>query len=301
MSAMSCFCLVVLALAACGLYRNRMNRLLAIERVRAQIAADLHDDIGSTLSQISILGEVLRQKAETSCRGCLDVESLSRIATASREALDSLSDIVWAIDPRRDHLRDLIQRSRRFASDVFTARDIELRFSVPEGEDVPLDADVRRDLYLMLKEGVNNSARHSGCTAASVGFSIEEGWLVARVEDNGIGFDQSRENDGHGLTSLRARALRIGGALTVESAPAAGTAIELRIRPGARAHWLTDVRRRVLDGLGALIKHCSSAPFWRRKAAPSPLRLARASATGVLPKTAERWPWSGDVPPSFPA
>jgi signal transduction histidine kinase len=281
---MTCSWLVVLVLAGCGLYRNRMNRLLAIERVRAQIAADLHDDIGSTLSQISILGEVLRQKAETSCRGCLDVESLSRIATASREALDSLSDIVWAIDPRRDHLRDLIQRSRRFASDVFTARDIALRFSVPhEGEDVPLDADVRRDLYLMLKEGVNNSARHSGCTAASVGFSIEEGWLVARVEDNGIGFDLSRETDGHGLTSLRARALRIGGALTVESAPAAGTSIELRIRPGARAHWLSDVRRRTLDGLVALLKRCSGAPFWRRKAAPSSLRLARASASGVLP------------------
>jgi signal transduction histidine kinase len=95
------------------LYRYRVTRLLELERVRTRIAADLHDDIGSSLSQVSVLSEVISRRVGHHT----DVaEPLSMIANLSRELVDSMNDIVWAINPKRDRLSDLSQRMRRFAS-----------------------------------------------------------------------------------------------------------------------------------------------------------------------------------------
>ena len=146
---------------------HRVRRLLELERVRTRIATDLHDDIGSSLSQIAILSEVVRQRVggrEESVR-----EPLSQITGASSELMDTMSDIVWAIDPRKDHLSDLTQRMRRFSSDVFTARQIAFEFHAPDAaRDIELGADVRRQVFLIFKESVNNIVRHSNCTRAAV-------------------------------------------------------------------------------------------------------------------------------------
>jgi signal transduction histidine kinase len=104
------------------LYRYRIRQLLELERVRIRIATDLHDDIGASLSQIAILSEVVHQQLDGSDPRV--TEPLAKISSASRELVDSISDIVWAINPRRDRLRDLLQRMRRFASDIFHARKI---------------------------------------------------------------------------------------------------------------------------------------------------------------------------------
>src|SRR5262249_26540398 len=115
---------IVLALLAYALYRHRMAQLLEVERLRIRIATDLHDDIGSGLSQIAILSEVARRKIENA-----DLEAagpLSDIAAVSGELVDSMSDIVWTINPKHDHLSNLEHRMRRFATDVLTARGIGL-------------------------------------------------------------------------------------------------------------------------------------------------------------------------------
>lgn len=111
-----------------SLYRYRVAQLLKLERVRTRIATDLHDDIGSSLSQIAILSEVVRQKVGDNGAN----EPLNLIANTSREMVDSMSDIVWAINPNKDHLADLIQRMRRFASDILDAKDIAYRFYFDE-------------------------------------------------------------------------------------------------------------------------------------------------------------------------
>jgi PAS domain S-box-containing protein len=106
--------------AAEALQRSREERLVELERGRRCITTDPHDDIGSSLTQISILSEVVRQRIG---KGNSPVaEPLEMIAGASRELVDSMSDIVWAINPQKDHLRDLMQRVRRFAANSFTAR-----------------------------------------------------------------------------------------------------------------------------------------------------------------------------------
>ena len=116
-------------------------------------------------------------------------EPLAVIATASRDLVDSMSDIVWAINPNKDHLRDLIQRMRRFASDLFTARQIEFTFSAPaEEQALKIGADLRRQVFLIFKEAVNNVARHSECTEAQIELRIENRSLTIKVVFDLYGF-----------------------------------------------------------------------------------------------------------------
>jgi signal transduction histidine kinase len=133
------------------LRKANQERLLELERVRKRIATDLHDDIGSSLTRISLLSEVAQRREGDGQRS--GPGSLSTIAGLSRELVDSMSDIVWAINPERDSLGDLTQRMRHFASDVFTARGIEFRFRFPDAApDVTFGANLRRELFLIFKE-----------------------------------------------------------------------------------------------------------------------------------------------------
>ena len=219
--------------AQAALRRSREERFAELERVRRRIATDLHDDIGSSLTQISILSEVVRQRTDPN--DSLLSAPLSMIAGTSRELIDSMSDIVWAINPQKDHLNDLAQRMRRFASDVLTARNIALEFSEPDEEDdMPLGANIRREVFLIFKESVNNLVRHSACEEVKVDFQIAEGALRLRVQDDGEGFDTSQNGDGHGLLSMRQRAKGIGGQLEIISRSGEGTTITLDLRlPGS--------------------------------------------------------------------
>ena len=221
--------LALLGLAVSLVHRARVSRLVAVERMRTRIATDLHDDIGASLSQIAVLAEVMRQRhpGEAELH-----DPLGRIADTSRELIASMSDIVWAINPRRDSLTDVVQRMRRFASDVLTARGIAFSVDAPDGERVRLGADVRRHVYLIFKESINNLVRHSGATSARIELAIDHGRLVLDVDDDGVGFDAGEAHAGHGLASLRDRALSIGGSLQVDSAPGRGTRLRLEVPLG---------------------------------------------------------------------
>lgn len=209
-----------------ALIRSREERLIEIEQVRRRIATDLHDDIGSSLTQISILSEVARREL----RDQSSQRPLSMIASASRELVDSMSDIVWAINPQKDHLSDLIKRMRLFASDIFTARNIKFRFNAPgHDQDIRMGANIRREVFLIFKESVNNLVRHSGCTEAEIEFRVENDQLALRVSDNGSGFDLSRQSEGHGMVSMRERARHMGGDFEVESGKGRGTIVNLKL------------------------------------------------------------------------
>jgi ligand-binding sensor domain-containing protein/signal transduction histidine kinase len=217
-----------------ALYRYRLARLIEMERVRTRIAADLHDDIGSSLSQIAIISEVLHKQIQPQEQS-VD-RNLSLMARVSREAVDSMSDIVWAINPQRDHMHDLVRRMRRFASETFPARNIDFSFQIPGvDQNIKLDADVRRQVFLIFKEGVNNIVRHSGCARAEIEMRIEGPWLVLKIADNGQGIDRTRFSEGNGLVSMRRRAESLGGALDVISGDSGGTTIALKVLHGHRA------------------------------------------------------------------
>jgi ligand-binding sensor domain-containing protein/signal transduction histidine kinase len=206
-------------------HRLRLKRLLELEAIRMRIATDLHDDIGSNLSEIAILSEVLSQ--QVSADNPKVIEPLSTIAGTSRELVDSMSDIVWAINPRKDQLRDLTQRMRQFSSNLFTARSITFRFNTPAVQDTNIGADVRRQVYLIFKESLNNMVRHSACTEADIQFTVQDGQLSLTLKDNGKGLLREQVDSGHGLDSMKARAKSLGGTLQISSAVGNGTTVSL--------------------------------------------------------------------------
>ena len=211
-----------------ALRRSREERIAELERVRKRIATDLHDDIGSSLTQISVLSEVVQQRL-----GGPDTTTtapLSYIAGASRELIDSLSDIVWAINPQRDRLSDLLHRMRRFAADTFTARNIAFRLALPGDErDIRLEGNLRREVFLIFKESISNIVRHSGCSEANIELKIAGSRLELTIADNGTGFDPDRESDGHGLLSMRSRAADIGASYELVSTVGHGTWIRVGV------------------------------------------------------------------------
>ncbi len=209
---------------------------MELEKVRTRIATDLHDDIGSSLSQIAILSEVVRQKVGDNGAN----EPLNLIADTSREMVDSMSDIVWAINPQKDHLSDLVQRMRRFASDILDAKDIAYQFVVPETNgDVALSADIRREVYLIFKECINNLVKYSDATEARIEVRIENHALIIKVDDNGRGFDAAQAMNGgasgfggNGLPNMRRRAVDLGGDFAIKSEKNAGTSVRLNVPIG---------------------------------------------------------------------
>ena len=225
------FILLFTLLVASGiykLYQYRVRRLLQLERVRTRIATDLHDEIGSNLSLMAMIGDLARRQMPS--EESQVARWLAVIANTSRESVDSMSDIVWVVDPSRDRLTDLTVRMRRVVDDVLTARDIAFNFVAPgETDDLKLGANTRREVFMIFKESINNLARHSQCTRADIAFKVENGRLFLQVSDNGRGFDAAYPRDGNGLASMRRRASNLGGEFEIQSSPSSGTTVTLRV------------------------------------------------------------------------
>jgi signal transduction histidine kinase len=222
--------LVALALAggAAVLYRYRVAHLLALERMRTRIATDLHDDLGSSLSRISILSELARRRAEGDPDGARLVTDIGETA---REMMDALSESIWAIDPRRDDLRSLATRIRRFAGDVLESHGMVWSLQAPpDAEDVKLSPVERRQLYLIFKEALHNVAKHAGASTVSMSLAVKSWRLTASIRDDGVGFDEPAEGETrHGLGSMSARAADLGGWLSIDSAAGRGTEVRLEV------------------------------------------------------------------------
>lgn len=214
-----------LATAVLWLHRQRVARLLALERVRGQIAADLHDDVGAGLSEIAILSEAARGK-ETA----LSDSTLARVAERARSLRRALADTVWAVDPRRDRADELVRRMREVTHNLLGTDEIAVEFTAPPAERlarVPLAPDQRRDLLFLFQELIHNAARHAAASRVDVDLALTRGELRLTVHDDGQGFDPSGVTAGHGLASMRVRAERLGGRLEMAAAPGRGCATHL--------------------------------------------------------------------------
>jgi ligand-binding sensor domain-containing protein/signal transduction histidine kinase len=217
-------------------HRARMRAALAIERVRMRVAADLHDDIGAGLSEIAILSELVRQPDS---RG-ESARLLEEIGEGARRLVDSMSDIVWSTDPERDDAASLLQRVRHFAANALESQGIAWRLETDTAlEGLALDRDVRRQLFLVVKEALTNVARHARCRRVEVRIHEFAGMLRVEIEDDGRGLprEPSASSAGRGLTSMRARARAMRGELRVGPAKnGVGTRVVLEV-PLSRRPW----------------------------------------------------------------
>jgi ligand-binding sensor domain-containing protein/signal transduction histidine kinase len=216
---------------AYAIHRHRIARIVELGRIRSRIATDLHDDIGANLTRIAILSEVAKKRV-TADRG-EGAEKLSAIATIARESVSSMSDIVWAISPERDALQEVVRKMRYCAEEAFEGSYVAVSFDLPNpSESTTLDVSVRRDVYLIFKEAINNAARHSWCTKVVVRFRASRHGLRLEIADDGIGFDVTAGSDGTGVASIRRRAERLGATLNIVSSPEDGTRLTLTM-PGS--------------------------------------------------------------------
>lgn len=219
----------LLLLAVAGLlyafYRYRIDQLLRLQQVRNRISADLHDEIGASLSGISIMGTMARQglPAQDPAAPLLD-----RMIEEARQISSSLDDIVWSINPRNDELAILIARMARYASELLEAKGIEYRLSIPDHlSQTKLTMEQRRDFFLIFKETVNNLVKYSRCTHASLEIIVKRQHLRLLIRDNGVGFETEAPSERNGLLNLRRRAQNLKGSLLIQSAPGQGTAVQL--------------------------------------------------------------------------
>lgn len=220
------------------LRRSREERLMELERVRSRIATDLHDDIGASLTQIAILSEVAQAGGGNGNGNA--TEPLTKITQVSNELVGTMSDIVWSINPSKDHLSDLTQRMRRFAADVLSQKGVKVRFSSPETSDtISLNSNVRREVFLVFKEAINNVAKHSEAANVEVDLGVSESEVLLAIRDDGKGFKveppsfedtfTSEGNSGNGIPSMSKRAKEMGGTFEIKSIPGDGTHICLRL------------------------------------------------------------------------
>jgi signal transduction histidine kinase len=143
-----------------------------------------------------------------------------------------MSDIVWAVNPRNDRLEDLARRMRELASEVSSARGLQMGFHAAGMDGHKLGPDVRRHAYLVFKEAVSNAARHARASRIDVDLSVHAGRLVLRVADDGCGFETSGTSDGNGLTTMTRRATELGGRTEIVSRPGEGTVVTLDVPLG---------------------------------------------------------------------
>ncbi len=232
------FAALALALAALiySAYRYRINELLKRQAIRNKIAQDLHDNMGSTLSSISVYSQVAKIYNEKERHQELQ-GTLEKIGTISGEMISEMNDIVWAINPRNDNMETILQRMDSFAKPLLASQGIQFHFQYEKGlKYINLDMSRRKNFYLIFKESVNNALKYSEAKNLWVDIRSQRQQLVLTIRDDGKGFDAeavkakiSASLTGNGLENMKMRAEEVGGEFRLESSPGSGTAIWLSI------------------------------------------------------------------------
>lgn len=218
----------ICAAMAFGWHRYDLQRRVEIERVRARIAADLHDDVGANLTRIVILSEVAQRQSVPGNRQ-LSLH-LAEIADRARGVANGMSDLIWSVNPLCDDMPSLLNRVREFASDVLEPQGIAWSLETSDAMQVlPLSPDRRWHLFLILKEALNNAARHARCTRVVIAFDTANGCAMVGITDDGCGLQgvAALDEAGNGLANMRKRASELGGDLRIQSTPGTGVRVEL--------------------------------------------------------------------------
>ncbi|MCP5060980.1 MAG: hypothetical protein GY936_00755, partial [Ignavibacteriae bacterium] len=217
--------LLILAVLVGYFIYSQVQNMLAVERLRTKLAADLHDNIGSSLTEISILSEVISAKLKTSDK---DInKSLNKISYKSRNLIDKMSDIVWLVNPQRDSLYDLILRLQDTYSELLADTSISFRSeNLKSLEKISLSMEHRQHLFLIFKEAINNSITHSTCTEIFLNAKVHGKKLEMVLEDNGMGFEFDETKRGNGLVNMKKRSKKIDGKLRIKSELGKGTMVK---------------------------------------------------------------------------
>ena len=229
------FRLMVLA-AVLGLlalfHRLRLGRLIAIERLRTQIASDLHDDVGSMVTNIATQAQILEMSPSLpdSVR-----QKIANMSTNARDTIAAFGDIIWSLDRHNDDSQSLVSRIRNTCHKLTEGTQAEARIHTSGlDEPIPLAVEIRHEIYLIFKEALHNALKHAKATQIEVSLVNKKTEFRMSIKDNGVGFNGQATN-GHGLRNMANRAGRLGGTLQADGA--SGGTITLVMTHLSRATW----------------------------------------------------------------
>jgi ligand-binding sensor domain-containing protein len=239
-------CIIIAATLVYLLYRYRLDQVIKIERIRAKISTDLHDDIGSTLSSISIMSDmILHTPAEAPSEGTSvprqepspqpslpDWQRMAgEIKDNSLSLMDKMDDIVWSINPRNDEMENLMVRIQRFAAPLLEARGIDYEIVIEDNiRHLKLSMEYRQHIYLIMKEAVNNLVKYSNATNAVIRARSASALLKVEISDDGSGFDPAKSRKGNGIVNMKSRADLMHADLTIDSTNGTGTSVMLMLK-----------------------------------------------------------------------
>lgn len=199
----------------------------AIEKERSRIARDIHDDLGSRLTQITLLSNRSENEPAEEMRN-----SARKISATARDLAQSLDEIVWAVNPEHDTLEGLVEYLSQFADDFLEDTPIRSHLKLPERlPDCTIPAEARHQFFLAFKEAIHNAVKHGAASEIEIEVTARPGHFQIILADNGAGFDPaSARAGGHGLKNMRQRLERVGGRFDLSSQPGRGTRVTLAIR-----------------------------------------------------------------------
>jgi signal transduction histidine kinase len=225
------FFVILVSLANYLIYQYKIRQALKIERMRSKISTDLHDEIGTSLSSIAIFAELV--KRETTGRSPKVIDMLERIQNTSRELIENMSDIVWAINPGSDKFEDAILKLKDYTVKILESRGIDADFNIDTANaNIILPMDVRRNLLLIFKEIVTNAAKYSKATLVKIDLRFEDKpkmRITLSIEDNGIGFDADKIQPGYGLKNIKRRSEELKARFDLNSTTGKGTSVSIEI------------------------------------------------------------------------
>jgi len=211
-----------------ALYEKDLDRQLMLERERARISEDMHDDIGASLTRIALMSDMVKNRDDV---GDGARKWLGYINESSRGIMEEMNQIIWALNPKNDNLEGLVAYIRRFAFEYLEPSKIRCTFDLPG--DLPvraLSVEVRRNVYLVVREALHNAIKHSGATQIDLRLNVEDFGLKISIKDNGKGFEPDKlELHGNGLINMKKRMNDIGGKIDINSKPGEGTEIKLEL------------------------------------------------------------------------
>lgn len=192
--------------------RYRISQSVKVERLRNKIATDLHDEVGSSLTRISLYSDMIDAASYPEA----NTGYLKSIGALSREVVRTMSDIVWSIDTNRDTAGELMIRMKDFAASVLWTQNIEVNFKINKvDERRPLDPQVRQNVYLIFKEAITNIVKHAKATAVNINIVNRSGYFMMEIKDNGVGIIFEDNRRGHGLLNMHKRAEMINARLEI--------------------------------------------------------------------------------------
>jgi signal transduction histidine kinase len=224
--------IVLIAFSLLGIgffvYRYYQNQKLAISKIRHSISQDLHDDIGASLSSLQIYGAVAEKTFKTNPEKA--IEMLHKISMQSKTVMENMNDIVWSMNTNNANTTSLEAKVKNYSVELLSDNNINFNCNIdPSIEPMLKSITAKRNILLIIREAMNNIAKYSNATDASLQISIADKHVEITIADNGVGFDINNRKKGNGLWNMKQRAKELNGSFDIDTSNNNGTSLFVSI------------------------------------------------------------------------